>query len=214
MIDAEDTVKKDYASFYDLIDHLSSGGGLNDPVVNRVVAKAREKNTEFKSENLSSKELNDLSMLMFRVKAIAEMIRGATSQFVDSIDKIMSGEVKQDFELIGGSDCNMLCKSLKEFDVKFGFRNHNVLRLELQGHNVIWSTMDMLWSAIDSYRENTTNSPFVAYAYGRISENYRRVYEKSSKTKSDKAHLLCDYMSGMSESYLMSIHEELSKLQH
>ena len=191
-----------------------SGDRSIDPVVSSVVEKAVEKNNEFKKEKLSSKELNDLSMLMFRVKAIAEMIKGATNRFVNEINKIMSGYVDQDFELIGSSECSVLCQSLKDFDLKFGFRNHNVLRLELQGHNVIWSTMDMLWAAIDNHRENGKNSPFDAYAYGRISENYRRVYKKSNRTKSEKAHLLCDYISGMSENYLMSIHEELSKLKH
>ena len=70
--------------------------------------KAVEKNTEFKNERLSSNELNDLSMLMFRVKAIAEMVEGATDRFVDRINEIMSGDIKQGFELIGDSDCKAL----------------------------------------------------------------------------------------------------------
>jgi len=49
IIDAEDTVKKGYASFYDLMDYLESNAG-GDEVVERVVSKSREKNSEFKAE--------------------------------------------------------------------------------------------------------------------------------------------------------------------
>lgn len=70
--------------------------------------------------------------------------------------------------------------------------------------------MDMLWEAINDHE----NKPFAKYAYGRISENYRRVYEQSNKDYSDKAHLLCDAVSGMSESYLVSLRDELKKLRN
>ncbi|MCI0561016.1 MAG: dNTP triphosphohydrolase, partial [Nitrososphaera sp.] len=49
IIDAEDTVKKGYASFYDLMDFLESFDS-SDVVIIRVVEAARKKNKEFKSE--------------------------------------------------------------------------------------------------------------------------------------------------------------------
>jgi len=67
VIDAEDTVKKGYASFYDLMDHLQSEGGKDD-VIGNVVEASQKKNKEFKKDKLSSRELNDLSMQMFRVR--------------------------------------------------------------------------------------------------------------------------------------------------
>jgi len=54
IIDAEDTVKKGYASFYDLMDFLESFDG-SDAVISRVANASREKNAEFKSANLSSR---------------------------------------------------------------------------------------------------------------------------------------------------------------
>ena len=209
VIDAEDTVKKGYASFYDLMDHLSSENSLSDQLTKEVVDQARVKNGDFRRERLSSRELNDLSMLMFRVKAIAEMIKAATDTFVNNIDRIMSGDVGPGFELIECSASASLCEQLKQFDQTHGFMNPEVLRLELEGHNSITSTMDMLWEAINHHE----NTPFAKYAYGRISENYRRVYEHSDQHHSAKAHLLCDAVSGMSESYLVSLHDELKVLK-
>ena len=208
VIDAEDTVKKGYASFYDLVDHLESDNGQSDSIIKKVLRQALAKNKEFKKERLSSSELNDLSMLMFRVKAIAEMVQSSTDTFVNNVDKIMSGNTSPGFELIGKSDCARLCTRLKDFDNRHGFLNPEVLRLELIGHNYITDTMDMLWEGINDHDKG----PFAKYAYGRISENYRRVYEDSDKAYSDKAHLLCDAVSGMSESYLISLNDELTEL--
>lgn len=84
-----------------------------------------------------------------------------------------------------------------------------VLKVELEGATYIRETMDMLWRAIMHHGED---DPFARYAYGRISENYRRVYEDSGKKPVDKAHLLCDAISGMTEGFLVSWHNELQAL--
>jgi dGTPase len=91
IIDAEDTVKKGYASFYDLMDHLDESSN-GDPVIDEVVRASRDKNKAFKKESLSSRELNDISMQMFRVKAIAEMVTAATDVFVANIKSMMDEE--------------------------------------------------------------------------------------------------------------------------
>ena len=70
--------------------------------------------------------------------------------------------------------------------------------------------MDMLWEAINHHAE--AGRPFARYVYGRISENYRRVYQESDSWE-DKAHLLCDVVSGMSERYLRDLHDELRELR-
>lgn len=172
IIDAEDTVKKGYASFYDLIDHLDSYDDKNDAIT-EVIQTSKKKNTEFKADSLSSRELNDLSMQMFRVKSISMMIEAATNVFVANIDKIMSNTIEPGFELIKNSNCAALCKAVKGFDFRHGFQHKDVLRLELEGNNYIKKTMSMLWNAISS---DDSRAPFEKYAFGGISENYRRVY--------------------------------------
>ena len=149
-------------------------------------------------------------MQMFRVKAIAEMIVSATKAFLDHQDKIMGGDADGRFTLIGNSECHDLCTSLKEFDKEHGYLHPAVLRLELEGNHFITDTMNMLWRCISE----PSHSPFTRYGYGRISENYRRIFERSCKQPSDKAHLLCDAISGMTDSYLISLHNELSALDN
>ncbi|MCG8058741.1 MAG: dNTP triphosphohydrolase [Candidatus Thiodiazotropha taylori] len=210
IIDAEDTVKKGYASFYDLIDFLESWDS-GDATIKKVIDASRKKNNEFKQEHLSSQELNDISMQMFRVKAIAEMVTSATSVFVANIDKMMNGTIEPGFELIENSDCAGLCKATQKFDHIHGFQNKDVLNLELRGNNYIKSMMDMIWNAV--LKGDDSHYPFERYLFGSISENYRRVYEKSDKTLYAKHQLICDVVSGMTETYLIKKHDEYMSLK-
>lgn len=231
VIDAEDTVKKGYASFYDLMDYLEHHS-KGDAVIDMVTKSSHKKNKEFKlSEELSSLELVDMSMQMFRVFAISHMVESATESFVDNVPRMLAGTIAGDFKLIKNGKAAKLCKTLKEFDSKHGFSHKDVLRLELQGNNYIQSMMDMLWSAIN---EDPNYKAFNKYGYHRISENYRRVYEGVAKPICDrkeelakkekqpekdqenllyaKCQLLCDVISGMTDSYLISLHDELRPL--
>lgn len=70
--------------------------------------------------------------------------------------------------------------------------------------------MDLLWRAIS--RSEGERSAYERYAYGTISENYRRVYEGSSRDAYCRQRLLCDAVSGMTEKYLIKMHEELRDL--
>lgn len=210
IIDAEDTVKKGYASFYDLMDHLEEVAS-GDSVTAGVIEAAISKNRDFKKENLSSRELNDISMQMFRVRAIADMVTAATDVFVANIKPMMEERLEPDFELIKMSKCNRLCSAVKQFDKRHGFQHKDVLRLELQGNSYIKNMMNMMWMGIS--HESDNNRPFERYVFGAISENYRRVYEATDRSEYAKRQLLCDAISGMTENYLIKKHDEFKSLQ-
>ena len=75
-------------------------------------------------------------------------------------------------------------------------------------------TMEMLWHGIVHCKtEGGTENRFAQYAYGGILENYRRVYESTERHDTDKQHLLCDAISGMTEQFLVSLHGELKELK-
>jgi dGTPase len=210
VIDAEDTVKKGYASFYDLMDFLQSFD-RSDTVIKKVVDGARKKNLEFRDESLSSRELNDISMQVFRVQAISEMIPCATQVFVDNIGKMMTGTIEPGFELIKNSPCGPLCQATKAFDFRHGFQHREVLALELKGNNYIKAMMTILSSAINL--GDNPKAPFERYVFGEISENYRRVFKATNGLQYAKFQLLCDAISGMTESHLMQKHDEFRALQ-
>jgi dGTPase len=156
--------------------------------------------------------LNDVSMQKFRVAAIAKMVPAATETFVKSVSQLLEGSVDAAFELIPRSTCGVLCATVKEFDKRFGFRHRDVLKLELQGNCLIKSFMEMVWPAIQKSKEE--RSPFERYVFNEISEGYRRVYSTSEKDTYAKYQLLCDAVSGMTESHLIKKHSEFQSLRH
>ncbi len=213
IIDAEDTVKKGYASFYDLMDYLRTNMD-NDQSIKKIIEKSEDWNKDFKKQNSDFKEINELSMQMFRVYSISEMIPAATKTFVENIEKIMNGSIDKGFELIKNSRCFQLCKIVKNFDKEYGFQHKDVLRLELQGRNYIQGTMDAIWRSIDITDGQRNESPYEKFVYGSISQNYKSVFSKSVESDDyKKMQLMCDNISGMTESYLIDKYHEFKNLE-
>lgn len=221
VLDAEDIVKKGLASFSDIVDFIEHQCA-DDPVTQKVLTLAKKKNMEFKGQNLSPRELNDVSMQIFRVYAIGNAVSPVVDQFVQNCDAIMAGEVPANYELINASKASQFCASLKQFDYQHGYRDRSVLELELKGNNYITGIMDMMWEGIHGHLNHQSfsqatlaKSPFGRYAYERISENYRRIFEDPNNTlpvEYKEAQLLADVVSGMTDTYLINLHDELKAL--
>ncbi|WP_292020078.1 hypothetical protein [Maritimibacter sp. UBA3975] len=120
------------------------------------------------------------------------------------------------------SSAALLCKKLKGFAFENAYKHRSVLELELEGHKVIHSIMDMLWPAIvsrgDPRKEikGHPGTPFEKYAYGRISENYRRVFESPNEDLPlgyRRCQLLADMISGMTDGFALSFERELRELR-
>ena len=232
VLDAEDSVKKGLVSFLDLIGFLENEiekfkneqtSKNNTSIIdntNSVIEKAKNKHLENREQIISPNELNEISMQKFRVYAIYMMINQVIETFEYNYNKIMHGQFKGN--LIENSDASLLCKALKDFGFKHGYKHREVLEIELRGHKIINELMDMLWTGItkrDKHEDVSSkrSDPFANYAYHRISENYRRVFESEYNGKDDKdiaygeAQLLTDMISGMADNYALELHEDLKK---
>lgn len=238
VLDAEDTVKKGLASYQDLMDHLRCWGDNQDPIINTVIEQTEKITSGYKEaqQELTPGEVNDMNMQMFRVKSTIALINAAVEAFVDNLDELLSTHCTIK-DLIGNSQGAQLCDALKDFDKTRGYRHRSVLELELKGSNYIQSLMDMLWVGIHGHKtkrkkeaekerkksdstftpsdEFKSDTPFGRYTYGRISENYRRIFEDEQNTLPQlykEAQLLSDAISGMTDSYLIRLHDELKSL--
>lgn len=221
-LDAEDTVKKGLASFSDLMAHLRHGCN-GDAVVTKIIEVSERKHEEYRgiTPGLSPAELNDLSMQIFRVHAIGVLINAVKLAFEKFENEFVQGEEAR--SLLELSDANTLRDLLKKFSFRYGYTNKSVLALELEGYNVINSLMDMLWFGINKMTGLNSSQqkeahPYARYAYGRISENYRRVADLAVQEGEAplwyiKCQLLTDMLSGMTDSYAITLHKELSLLR-
>lgn len=222
VLDAEDAVKKNLASFSDLIAYLEHHAS-KDPLVLKVILESKAKNEDYRtnSSQLSPGELNDISMQRFRVFAIGELVKAATQAFVENEKSLIHGECSK--SLMELSRGELLRALLKSFSFKHAYTHPSVLRVELEGYNVIMGLMDMFWAAIVDRRDPTDpaserNHPFSRYVYGRISENYRRIFEQPIKEISDiplryrECQLLTDMISGMTDSFAIDLYRDLNSM--
>lgn len=224
VLDAEDAVKKGLASFSDLMAFLEPFK-QSDDVVSIVVNKSQERYVSFKNDKtskLSPAELNDISMQMFRVNAISELVSAAIDAFLEHQEKLVIGSLES--SLLGISRGETLRKQLKEFSKRHAYRHPSVLKVELDGYNVIKGLLDIFWAAIVDREDpsdpaSTRNHPFSKYVYGCISENYRRVFESSDAQTTclpmryRECLLLTDMISGMTDGFAVDLYRELSAMR-
>jgi len=159
---------------------------------------------------------------MFRVHAIGAMVSAAIRTFEEQFDLIASGTMEQ--SLLEVSPAHRFCEMLKKFDFQHAYQHRRVLEIELIGFNIIHDLMDMLWRGITerpafSDFSARRTSPFARYAYGRISENYRRVFEGRLENTVHKDNdlpiryrellLLTDMIAGMTDQFAIDLHGEL-----
>lgn len=215
VMDAEDAVKKGLVSFSDLIAFLEQH--CNDTFSRGVVERARNKHAEYRGEKLSPSELNDISMQRFRVFAIAAMVNAATSAFARRRDTIEAGTLTSD--LLRASDAADFRDCLKKFDKVHAYRHKSVLAVEATGTKTIWALMDILWPAITERScpkelDSPRNTPFLSYAYEKISENYRRIFESPGNkmpVRYREAQLLTDMISGMTDTFAIDLLSDLQR---
>lgn len=78
--------------------------------------------------------------------------------------------------------------------------------------------MDMFWSAIVDRKDAgdlaSKRPPLPGYVYSRISENYRRIAEAPTNRmpmRYRELQLITDMISGMSDSFALSLYEDLRR---
>ncbi|EWG98219.1 hypothetical protein Q427_31745 [Halomonas sp. BC04] len=221
VLDIEDAVKKGLASFSDLIAYLDHHGN-GDHLIMELIKESEEKHKEYRKSDLSPNELNDVSMQRFRVFAIGKMVQAVTQTFTENSGSYILGSATK--PILESSKAEKLRQLLGDFSIIHAFQHRSVLEIELRGHNTIHSLMDCFWEAIretdpDHPKKIHSAPPFSRYVYTRISENYRRVYTdpafeiKQLPLRYRQLMLLTDMISGMTDSYAMSLLEEFNSFR-
>lgn len=220
VLDVEDAVKKGLVSYSDLKGYAEHQlQGTSDRILQEVLAGTDTDHQKYRKDlGLSPSELNDVTMQKLRVRAVSAMVRATSKAFEDNLEPMMSGTFEKD--LIKSSAAAVLCKTLKDFAFKHAYKHRSVLEVELRGHNTLHGLMDLLWESITDRKDaaapaSDRNSPFATYAYRRISENYRRIFEDSSNTmplRYRELQLLADMVAGMTDSFALCLYRELKAL--
>ena len=202
------------------------GDGAEHRLIAWLVAKGRDDIKAAREAGVPPTEVNDVAMQLFRAEAITAMVSAVINDFVGNYEAMMVGGL--DRSLLSMGAAGVLAKRLRDFDKAHACRDRAVMRLELNGHNVLGELMDMLWIGIASRRgaadpAHDASTPFSRYAYGRVSENYRRVFEAGAHARRPQdrilparyreLQLLGDMVAGMTDRFALELHADLKAVQ-
>jgi len=162
----------------------------------------------------------------FRTYAINEVTISVFEEFKKNYEKIMAGAYHS--ELVKGCTAFPLVKACKDIASEVVYRCDEVLGIELMGRKVIRDLMNVFWEGAEAFQGGKWKSkPFAEKAYRLMSRNYRSVFEEAltriidaEKPGSDRTpmamyyrlQLICDYVSGMTDSFATSLHKSLSNV--
>jgi len=155
----------------------------------------------------SGRAMDEAQAQYFRTTAIRAGAKAVSDCFLGNYNAIMSGE--WDKELLYESAEGEFFRNLRRFSVEHIYNAKQTIQLEILGYNVMHDLLNLFGNA-DRDAKRTT---FERKLYDLMSKNYRAVYEKalpSQPTAYCKALLLTDYICGMTDSFAVRLHRDLT----
>lgn len=161
--------------------------------------------------SLSGRKLPSRTMILAqecRIKVQTLMILDIIEVFVDKQEDIFNGKFGS--ELLSVSKSAKLREFTKEL-AKSNFNDKEVLKNELIGENVISYLLENFISAVSSSKKEDPKTK-EGKLYNLISSHYKFVMDKFDKYPNKKYKLymlVTDYISGMTDTYALTIYREL-----
>ena len=174
-------------------------------------------------------DLEPSDKLSAKVRYFRNMVQGyfiqvAVGEFKKDYENIMSGNRPAKQDLLS-SDKDFV-KALKDVTAEYCFSCREVLALEVVGHHVISGLLDIFVPALAPADADLSSSKsYAGKLYHLISSNFKYIakqdysedesYIKKEKdfTLYDKLRLIVDFISGMTDSYAMSLYQELTGIK-
>ena len=212
--DIEDGVKKGYVPWCKTYDEIKEAF-KSEERYNNLFVRIDEKVT---AKELGEKEIEIAQARMFRNYVQGYMMRVAIENFFKNYSSIMNGEYGLTDLLESESE---FVNALKKITGKYCFACDEVLTLEIVGERVIKELLNIFYDAIgtDDAKKLDDTKNYGGKIYDLISANYkyiarfdydeRKVVEIDEISELDKIHLIVDFISGMTDSYAVSLYKKL-----
>ncbi len=212
--DIEDGVKKGYINWQTEFEKLFNEYLKREPY-KKLFAKIKDNAPDkhmAESEQILSKAR------VFRNNVQSFLFEKAVETFIQNYEAIMHGEFEG--ELLDVE--KEFTKSLKKITSSNCFSCKEVLSLELAGHKVITELLNIFYDVLSTATKEEVESTkeYAGKIYSKISENYKYIalhdYKNNGRkdfnklTTYDKLHLIVDFVSGMTDSYAVSLYKELT----
>ena len=165
------------------------------------------------------------SFLTFKTKYAREMVNSAAAIYTSNHEDIVCGKLAGEL-FADGSDERKVLKGLKAFARKHLFRHEDVENLELAGFSIISGLLDHYGKLLDLPRAKFDllvrgkwqgeDLDVEWRLYNRLPKKHLHLYELKSGSVSSsteewclRAHLIIDYISGMTDRFALSTFQTL-----
>jgi dGTPase len=206
--DIEDGVKLGIVGFQEIkkvfSDNLKQNSDLNEYLDKTYIELASDE-----SDRLS------IAIQKFRVAAQARMIGEIINSFKENYDIIMKGDLHD--EIIDISKASDIRKSFKKLQYTV-FDNKKIMQTELAGWEIIYGLLSIFIPAILSDKCDRNSNNYENRLYKNISSSLRYTFQEyASKNYSNdyynKIQLVVDFISGMTDSYALSLYQKLKGIR-
>lgn len=211
VVDIEDGIKKGVVTWKQVKDVLSKSE-ISPDLFDATVEEA-EKRIEKGSFSSHGKNTDEFISQYFRTLVIAKAHNAVIRTFLENYSQIMDGSYDKEL-LFECGEIGKLYRALKKIGAQYVWNSKETLRLELLGRNVIHSHLELFSQIEPSSRTKT----FPQKSFHLLSSNYREIYEMEREKDIIPEHylraiLITDYISGMTDSFALNLHRELSLAQ-
>ena len=167
------------------------------------------KSTYYKEPNVDT----SLIIQQFRIFTQKIMLEAIVKCFEDNYDDIMQGKLED--EIIDISEAKDIRKAYKKLQYKV-FDDKSILKKEIAGWEAIYGLLNIFVKATrnDSFKANGNN--LEARLYKIISSSHKKVFEEIesySNSEYKKLQLIVDFISGMTDTYAITLFQELKGIK-
>ena len=148
------------------------------------------------------------------VQVQGHLIASATAGFTGNYEAIMAGSYTK--ELLAGTPGELMAHTLGDIAYRYAFISRPILKLEIAAENILNFLLDAFVHAVIYYDTETKLTAVQEKLMALISENYRTIYKRYSKGRSEEEKLylrlllVTDDICGMTDSYAKRLYQELS----
>lgn len=210
--DIEDAIKKGAIRWEVVYKALEDKIKEYDP---NALKSLNSQNKEAEDNKVPDIELVKVQNLKIKLQGI--FIEEAKNTFIENYEKIMNGNFEG--SLLEKSKALIIVEACKEISYKYIFCNTEILSLELIGDRVISDLLDMFVPAVVSIQDCNKSKSKEQKLFQLISENFRYVQSFDKDTNStvefntltlyEKLQLVTDFISGMTDTYAVNLHQKL-----
>lgn len=204
--DIEDGIKLGIINYHDVYRIFSDNLSVNKEAV-------LKKLEELKSQFGNSHDSVNLIIQKFRIYTQQLMIEGIVEEFENSYEKIMTGTFEN--EIIDASKAADIRKAYKKLQY-IVFDDKSILKKEIAGWEAIYGLLEIFVEAAKSTAFTEGENNRESRLFKIISSSHRKVFKEFEHYKNDeykKLQLIVDFVTGMTDSYAISLFQELKGIK-